>query len=74
MSVAKELRSVAEKAAARIDALEVDLRDVEEQLEHYERAAADDEGLKRRIHLLEEFIADVRRGIRDLDEYDAVAA
>jgi hypothetical protein len=52
--------------------LEKRTEEAEGSAETYFMASQDDERLTREIKLLREFIADVRLGIRDLSEYDAI--
>ena len=64
---------------AEIEKLEAELTDAElerdqarQELEGYQVALGDDEYLHREIKCLRDFIADVRLGIRDLSEYNAI--
>lgn len=43
-----------------------------DELEGHQRMFSDEERAKAEVKLLREFIADVRLGIRDLDEYEAI--
>lgn len=55
-----------------VEKLEERTLEAERTAETYLMASQDDEYLQRQIKGLHDFIADVRHGIRDLDEYEAV--
>lgn len=61
---------------AKLEAENVDLRrqrdEAERSAETYLMATQDDEQLQREITTLRDFINDVRLGIRDLSEYEAI--
>lgn len=78
MSVVKEdprVRGLLDRVAEfdkKICELKGELTSTQEELEAYQMAIADDEWHRREIATLHEFVADVRLGIRDLDEYEEV--
>lgn len=51
---------------------ELERDEVRTEVESFQVALGDDEYLHREIKCLHDFIADVRLGIRDLDEYEAI--
>lgn len=61
-----------ERIAEDVATLEGSRDEAERSAETYLMATQDDEYLRREITTLRDFIADVRFGVRDLDEYEAI--
>lgn len=55
-----------------LDKLEREMREDAVELEAYQMAGMEDTALRDEVGMLREFIEDVRRGIRTLDEYDTI--